>query len=183
MEAEPTPIPAAEKPRVAFQRGEALYARFDLGKGWEDDPNREAALGAPAWFVSPAGSRATPGNPGLTQYVGIGGFGADAPGLARTDPRAGFFGYDRVIDRDDVQRGTSQTMIVTERADALGPWTAGGPATIAGVDPRITPYVPLQFGGLHPHGAHVLFADSHVVFLSDGANPRVWEEQSRINVE
>ncbi|HKI36158.1 MAG TPA: DUF1559 domain-containing protein [Gemmataceae bacterium] len=184
MEVEPTPVPVDAKSPAAFHKGEALYKHFDLSKGWQDDPNRQAMSGAPLWYICPAASyRPPPGEAALTQYVGIGGFGLDAPTLPKTNVRAGFFGYDRVIDRDDVKRGTSQTMILTERAHAVGPWAAGGLATVTGIDPQEQPYVPRQFGGLHPHGANTLFADSHVTFILDRAEPKVWEDQSRINVD
>ncbi len=183
MEMEPTPGPAAAKPPAAFHKGQALFERFDPQKAWDEEPNRQAMVGAPLWFVCPVGRRPAPGEPALANYVGIGGLGEDAPTLLTSDPRAGFFGYDRVIGRQDVKRGTAETMMAAERADAVGPWAAGGPATVAGVDPQKVPFVPRQFGGLHPQGANVLFADSHVVFLSDRVNPHVWEDQARINVD
>jgi prepilin-type processing-associated H-X9-DG protein len=177
MEATPKTGPAPPT------KGEVLFSRFDLGKGWKDEKNLQAMSGAPLWYGCPAAPRPAPGEAALTQYVGIAGFGPDAPLLARTDPRAGFFGYDRIITRDDVKRGTVETMIVTERAGTLGPWAAGGPATVTGVDPEKQPYVPAQFGGLHPHGANTLFADGHATFIRDQAHPSIWQEQSRINVE
>jgi prepilin-type processing-associated H-X9-DG protein len=184
MEVEPTPGAALAKGSPAFHKGEALYERFDLKKGWQDDPNRQAMSGPLSWFVCPASAyHPAPGEPALTQYVGLGGLGTDAPTLPKTDPRAGFFGYDRVINRDDVTRGLTETMMVTERAGAIGPWAAGGPATVTGVNPHDQPYVPRQFGGLHPGGANTLFSDGHAAFISDRAAPQVWENQSRINVE
>jgi prepilin-type processing-associated H-X9-DG protein len=169
MEADPT---------GTSQKGQALYDRFDRNRGWDVPENRAAMAGAPAWFACPVAPR---NDPTLAYYVGLAGFGTDAPTLEKGDPRAGFFGYDRVINRDDVTRGTSETMMVTERVGALGPWAAGGPATVTGVDPQRQPYVPGQFGGLHPHGANVLFADGHVNFIPDSASPVVWEEQCRIH--
>jgi prepilin-type processing-associated H-X9-DG protein len=184
IEVEPTLGPATAKAPAAYHKGEALYGRFDLKKGWREDANRAAMSGSLSWFMCPASSyRPAPGEPALTQYVGLGGLGTDAPALPKIDPRAGFFGYDRVISRADVTRGLTETMMVTERADAVGPWAAGGPATVAGVDPQKQPYVPRQFGGLHPHGANTLFVDGHVTFINKGAAPRVWEDQSRINVD
>lgn len=171
MEADPTGV---------SQKGQALYDRFDRNRGWDVAENRAAMTGAPTWFTCPAAPRT---DPTLTHYVGLAGFGADAATLGKDDPLAGFFGYERVISRADVTRGTSETMMVTERAVAHGPWAAGGPATVAGVDPREQPYVPHQFGGLHPHGANVLFADGHVAFIPDSASPVVWEEQCRIHRE
>ncbi len=182
MEAEPTPGAAPGTVPAAFQRGETLYARFDLKKDWHAEVNQEATKGAVAWYTCPAAARRpAPGQPAPTQYVGMAGFGTDAPTLAKTDPRAGFFGYDRVISRADLTRGAGETIMVTERADAIGPWARGGPATVTGVDPNRQPFVPRQFGGLHPHGANTLFADGHVTFITDRADPLVWEEQCRIN--
>jgi prepilin-type processing-associated H-X9-DG protein len=183
MELDPgTGPPNPQSP--AFRKGGDLSQRFDLTKGWEAEPNRQAMIGAPLRYVCPAAPhRPAEGELAWAYYVGIGGFGPDSPTLAKTDPRAGFFGYDRLIARDDVKRGTSETMMVTERAHAVGPWAAGGPATLTGVDPQQQPYVPDQFGGLHPHGANTLFADGHVSFIRDSARPSVWEDQSRINVD
>ncbi len=181
MEADLIPEPAATKSSAASQRSQALYDRFDRARGWDVPENRAAMIGAPAWFVCPDAPRAAPDQPAPTQYVGIAGFGSDAPTLEKTDPRAGFFGYDRVINREDVKRGTAETIMVSERAAALGPWGAGGPATVTGVDGLVQPFVPRQFGGLHPQGANTLFADSHVNFITERAIPLVWEEQCRIN--
>lgn len=184
MELEPSPDPTAPRPPAAFRKGQELSARFNRDKGWEAEENRQALGGSSQWFICPASPyRPAPGEPALTPYVGLAGLGKGAPTLPKTDPNAGFFGYDRVIGRDDVKRGLAQTMIVTERARAVGPWVAGGPATVTGVDPGEQPYVERQFGGLHPHGANTLFADSHVTFITDRADPRVWEDRCRINVD
>jgi prepilin-type processing-associated H-X9-DG protein len=169
--------PGAGAP-APFRKGETLYGHFDLKKGWHGPANQEAII--LAWFVCPAGRSVAPAGTDLTTYVGIGGLGTLSPTFPKTDPRAGFIGWDRVITRDDVTRGTAETMMVTERAHDLGPWPRGGWGTVTGVDPAAQPYVPRQFGGLHPHGANVLFADAHVNFVTDRANPVVWEEQCRI---
>jgi prepilin-type processing-associated H-X9-DG protein len=178
-------VPVADTaPPAAFQKGAGLAGRFDLTRGWQAEQNRQAMTGSLPWYICPAASyRPAPGEPSLTQYVGIAGYGADAPVLAKTDPRAGFFGYDRIITREDVKRGTAETIMVTERADAVGPWAQGGPATVTGVDADRQPFVRGQFGGLHPHLANTLFADAHVRQIMDNANPRVWEDQCRINVD
>jgi prepilin-type processing-associated H-X9-DG protein len=184
MAVEPSPGPVTAKAVGVYHKAEVLYARFDRTKGQDAEENRQAMRTSVPWFVCPAApQRPAAGEPPLTQYVGIAGLGADAATLPKTDPHAGFFGYDRVITRDDVRRGTTETMTVSERAGAVGPWAAGGPATVTGVNPEAKPFVPDQFGGLHPHGANTLFADGHVTFISDRAAPRVWEDQCRINVE
>ncbi len=61
--------------------------------------------------------------------------------LAPSHPRAGVFGYDRVTQMQDVTDGASTTMMLAETATASGPWTAGGPATVRGLDPNRQPYI------------------------------------------
>jgi prepilin-type processing-associated H-X9-DG protein len=194
METDSTGGANPDQAPMAFRQGGDLLGRFDLTQGWKAEQNRQALIGAPSWFICPAAThRSGSVEVGWTQYVGIGGYGPDSPTLPKTDPRAGFFGYDRIISAVDLNydnpddkkqgRGEIGTMIVTERAGALGPWSAGGPPTVTGIDPEKQPYVPRQFGGLHPMGANTLFADGHVNFISERADPIVWERQCRINVE
>jgi prepilin-type processing-associated H-X9-DG protein len=176
--------PGAAGTPAAFQKGVALYARFDLSRGWDADANRQAMTGSLPWFICPGSSyRPVAGQPALTQYVGLAGLGDDAARLPKSDPQAGFFGYDRIITRDDVKRGTAETIMVTERAQSDGPWAQGGPATVTGVEVDKQPFVPRQFGGLHPGIANTLFVDAHVRQIADNAAARVWEDQCRINVD
>ena len=143
METEPGPGPDTPRPPGAFQKGRGLADRFDLTKGWEANDNRQAMMGVPRWFECPSGSsRTDAGGPPWTEYVGLAGLGVEAPTWPASHPDAGFFGYDRIITRTDVKRGTAQTMMVTERRGVIGPWGAGGPATVTGVDPEKQPYVP-----------------------------------------
>jgi prepilin-type processing-associated H-X9-DG protein len=92
------------------------------------------------------------------------------------------FGYDRVTRPQDVERGLSNTMMVIETRQGLGPWTAGGPATIRGVDPATKPYIGpgLPWGGYHRGGTYVLFADGSVRFIKDTVEPRTFEMISTI---
>jgi prepilin-type processing-associated H-X9-DG protein len=177
METEPTPVPMTAKAPAAFHKGEALFASFDITKGWQAEQNWKLMGERVTWFHCPDAA-----DTAVTQYVGLGGLGLDSPTLPKTDPRAGFFGYDRLIDRADVKRGLAETISVTERAVGVGPWGAGGPPTVVGVDPD-KPFVPTQFGGLHPGGANTLFGDGHVTFIAEGADPRIWLDQCRINVD
>jgi len=113
-------------------------------------------------------------------YVGIAGVGIEAAWLKRDDPRAGFFGYDRVTRLEDIQDGLSSTMTVVETSDLQAPWTSGGPATVRGLDPSRQPYIGRrgQFGGLHRNGGNVLFADGSVRLIRETINPRVFEALS-----
>ena len=75
-------------------------------------------------------------SPARTCYVGIAGVGPDAatlvlpppPGRA---PRAGAFRYDAATPFDRIGDGLSQTLLLGETANDLGPWLRGGPSTVA----------------------------------------------------
>jgi len=118
----------------------------------------------------------------LLTYVGIAGAGVDAATLPKAHPRAGVFGYDRVTTMADIIDGASGTMMVVETARDNGPWTAGGPSSVRGLDPARTPYVGKgrQFGGLHAGGCNVLFADGSVRFLREPVDRRMFERLATI---
>ena len=84
--------------------------------------------------------------------------GRDAAELPRGDPLAGIFGYDRIVRREDLTAGATQTLLATETARDNGPWTAGGSPTVRGLDPTDAPYIGpgRPFGGMHPHGLNIL---------------------------
>ena len=117
------------------------------------------------------------GGPLSTAYVGIAGLGLDAPLLAKSNPRVGVFGYDRVTTLVDIKDGTANTMVVAETAIVSGSWLQGGPATVRGVDPARKPYLGpnCQFGGLHQGGAWVAMADGSVRWVKDSIAPAAFE--------
>src|SRR5258705_490802 len=92
--------------------------------------------------------------PAELHYPGIAGVGRDSPTLRREHPGAGVLGYDRQTGREDITDGAANTMMVAETELAIGPWIAGGPATVRGLDPDRKPYVGKgqQFGGRHSGG-------------------------------
>jgi hypothetical protein len=106
----------------------------------------------------------------VTSYVGLAGIDPDAAALPKTSPRAGFFGYERTLSRDDVQAGISFTLMAAETDRDLGPWTAGGRPTVRGLDPEETDYIGIgrPFGGLHAGGAWTLWVDGSARFVRDG---------------
>lgn len=164
----------------------ALYRGVDLGQGWQADANRTARTTPVRWFRCPADpQRAAPGAPARTDYVGIAGVGEDAALLPLASPDAGVFGYDRQVSRTQVTRGISQTMMVTETTWQNGPWAAGGPATVRGLDPKQQAYLGVgrPFGGLHPDGLNVLFVDGSVQFLKQTMDPRLFERMATIRAE
>jgi prepilin-type processing-associated H-X9-DG protein len=121
----------------------------------------------------------------LTSYLGIAGVGVDAARYPRKDPRAGFFGYDRVITQADITSGTSVTMMVAETTQHNGPWLAGGSPSVRGLDPDIERYIGLgrPFGGLHLDGLNVLWVDGSVRPVGERVAPAEFRASARINRE
>ena len=117
------------------------------------------------------------GMPSPMHYVGIAGLGRDAPSLPSGHPRSGVFGYDRKTRMADIKDGASETMMLAETTSANGPWTAGGPATVRGLDPAQPPYLgrARQFGGAHRGGAMMAFADGSVRFLRESIDSPIFE--------
>lgn len=118
-----------------------------------------------------------------SSYVGIAGLGPDAVALPAGDPRAGLFGYDRPIAEAAITDGAANTMAIAETAEFRGPWKAGGPATIRGLDPGRKPYIGRDrpFGGVHRDGAMIAFADGSVRFVRETIDPEVFEALSTIS--
>ena len=120
--------------------------------------------------------------PGWTWYIGVAGVGTDAPTLSLGHPRSGVFGYDRQTSIFDIKDGTANTLLLVETGIDNGPWTAGGLATVRGLDPAHQPYIGRgrQYGGLHWGGVMVAMADGSVRLLSDTIDPRVFEALSTV---
>jgi prepilin-type processing-associated H-X9-DG protein len=154
-----------------------VYRRFDLTKAWDDDANRDGVatlvppLACPSLYRPPA-----EGAPVTWPYIGVAGVGADAPKLPPTDPRSGFFRYDEPTKTGMVRRGFSRTLTILETTRDPGPWAAGAPPTVRGLDPNDTPYIgPGRQFGAHPAGCNAAFADGSVRFQSNSISPRVLE--------
>jgi prepilin-type processing-associated H-X9-DG protein len=151
-----------------------------------DGPVQVATLNEPVSFLFPTcrtpPSGSGPGMPATIPYVGIAGVGTDAAALPRGHPRAGVFGYDRQARTEDITDGASATMMLAETSRSYGPWTAGGPATVRGLDPSRPRYIGggRQFGGVHRGGAMVAFADGSVRFVRDTIDPKLFEALATI---
>ena len=150
--------------------------KFDLTKAWDQDDNAAAAatfvqvLACPSQF-----DRATPA---LTPYIGMAGLGRDAPRLPAKDARAGFLRYDDPTKVRMLERGLSRTIAILETGRERGPWAAGGPPTVRGLDPADAPsYIGPNrpFGG-HVEGTNAAFADGSVRFQSWKISPDVLEK-------
>ena len=130
-----------------------------------------------ATFVCPANYSGTPPNtPGPTHYVGMAGLGVDAARLPLNDPNAGLFGYDRQATLGDT-KGLAYTILMIETESETGPWSAGGPPTVRGLDPNGPPYLGSgrQFGGNHRGGGFALFADLSVQFVNETITAETFE--------
>jgi hypothetical protein len=156
---------------------------FDPAVPWDRPPNESAAHRRVVAFLCPSSLRRDPPPPaGVTTYVGLAGIDPDAARLPKTSPRAGFFGYDRTISREDVGVGISFTTMVAETERDLGPWVAGGPPTVRGLDPEETTYVGpgRPFGGLHPGGGFTLRVDGSARFVPDSIPPDQFQDMATL---
>jgi hypothetical protein len=182
---------------------------IDESKAWDAPVNRqvlrrrrlddgeaikefEEPAGAPGVYHCRGGPyRSQPNLPSITNYVGVAGLGEAAAELSSTDDRAGFFGYDRKITKQDIRGALSSTLVAIEAADG-GPWTAGGNATVRSLVNDGRPYLGEnnQFGGLHPMTGTfsltrsgrtiVLCVDASTTTLSDSTSPEILESMATL---
>jgi hypothetical protein len=144
-------------------------------------------------FLCPSGKTLrSPSTLGLTHYVGIAGVGADAATYPMGDTRIGMFGYDRQVTIKDVTDGLTNTLMIMETRRENGPWAAGGPPTIRGIDTTDEPYIGPhhQFGGMHRNGSRVFgrlpfasncaMGDASVRRISAEIDPRILEKAATI---
>jgi prepilin-type processing-associated H-X9-DG protein len=165
---------------LPFMELKPVYDRINFTKAWDDPANKMAVEEPLALFINPSvGPQKANGFP-VTEYVGMAGVGADGPLLPVTSPRAGVFAYDRVTRIEDIKDGTSNTIMFSECNKDLGPWAAGGRATIRSLTKK--PYIdgPDGLGG-HPEGCQVGFADGSVRFISKQIDAQMLEALMTIN--
>src|SRR5262249_54206848 len=74
-------------------------------------------------------------------------------------------------------KGSSNLLAVAGTTSENGPWSAGGPPTVRGLDPGRSSYLGpgRQLGGLHAGGANFSFADGSARFLTKEIDRRVLE--------
>jgi hypothetical protein len=111
----------------------------------------------------------------------MGGVGVDAATWPLVHPDVGVFGYDRVLQPHDIKDGQGSTLAFIETARESGPWTAGGSATVRGLDADVQPYLGRdgQFTAFH-RGVNAAFLDGTVRNLSTQINPRVLKSLATI---
>ena len=184
--------------------------QFDKAKAWDAEgncppycfqmknkrdyelPKRVQVIGDVKAFLCPSNpARNGPLLPCPTHYVGVSGVGPNAASLPLSSERAGLFGYDRKASIADIKDGQSTTMALAEVTDG-GPWSAGGRATIRGVEPDGAPYLGGggQFASFHQNGGsfswsqpiitNVAFVDGSVRALTNAIAPEVFEALATI---
>ncbi len=175
-------LAALDQEHPAGKKWQDVHALIDLQRGWDDPANAVAGDAVLSVFLCPNNPNYHPPvRPAPTHYVGCAGVGADAASLKLADENAGFFGYDRVLRRNDVSAGISYTLMALETAADNGPWIAAGFPTVRGIpddDRLIGLNAPL--GGCHAGGMNALFVDGSVRFESDGIDPKVLRALARI---
>jgi prepilin-type processing-associated H-X9-DG protein len=165
-----------------------LEKQMNRAEAWDSEANRGAGTAVLKGLLCPSLVGASPidgrgleawsvDGRGLLHYPGMAGFGADAARFDRSDPHAGIFAYDEATPASAVKDGTSNVLLLLETSQNIGPWIAGGPTSVRGVDPQEQPYLGVgrPFGGAHRGGANAAFADGHWQFLSEKINPTVLE--------
>jgi hypothetical protein len=179
---------------LPFVEMDNLYKEVPKNRAWDDDSNRTIA----GTYVMPYAC--TIGRIGYSnglvqpaEYVGISGVGSDAAELLAGHPLCGMFGYSRTIRKEDIRDGLSSTLMAIETSTDLGPWAAGGPSTVRGVDSERQPFIgpSCQFGGNQKTDRELLkwfthdcataaFADCSVRFLNDSISRETLEALATI---
>jgi hypothetical protein len=161
-----------------FIEADDLYSKLELEKGWSAEENRYLAVYCTHPFQCTACRDRIPESTfDPTHYIGIAGLGTDASTLPMEDLRAGFFGDERKLSIEQIQDRSSTLVFAMETSQAHGAWTAPGPSTVRGLNPKAAPILgeDRQFGGNHRGITNVAFADCAVHPLRNTIDPKVLE--------
>ena len=156
-----------------------LLTGFDPKGAWDSPANAPLANYRLATAICPAQVRDyPPGTPVPTNYIANGGLGMDTPALAPeiAGSKAGAYWYDGATSFGLFADGLGQTIQIVETNFETGPWLRGGPSTLRGLNVDDKPYLGAgrQFGGCHPGGCNVSFADGSVRFINETITPAVF---------
>src|SRR5262249_31711050 len=168
---------------AAFIEQDSLWREHapQSNKAWDDEANWRAVHRVyPTYLSRDNPNQPIAGLPPPTHYVSLARGGIGSAMLPERDRRAGLFGHERKISIPDVEKadGTNNTIAVIDTTCLIGPWAAGGPATVRELLPGVQPYIGAfrQFGGvLHPTIALCAMGDGSVRDISDQISPRVFE--------
>jgi Protein of unknown function (DUF1559) len=182
-------LPYLERKTLSTEKWTTLVDSIHPDQGWWQSPLHLAVCGTrvPTFLCQGALDPAIQSTPGLTTYIGLAGVGSDAPSLPLSDPRAGFFGYDRTVKRPQLKEGLAYTMVVTETT-LNGPWIAGGFATVRGIVPDQAPLIGIgrPLGGCHfafltgVPGLNTLWLDGSVRYFTNSMPAETFADQTRL---
>ncbi len=173
---------------------------IDRDKGWDTPENKPPMLKMKfvskletcekiTWFLCPSYQSDLIDKPlSVTCFVGISGVGEDAASLPLSHPRAGLFGNDRRVTKDDIKDGLAHTMLAMETLDAK-PWTAGGYATMRAIIPGKPSFgLTAPFDSVHRAGfftsekaINAVFSDGSARSIAESISPKVLEAYATIN--
>jgi prepilin-type processing-associated H-X9-DG protein len=167
-------------PLTPYMESPELFDRIDQTLPWHGCVNQAIAGERIGILRCPCAARVLPPSLPPTTTIGVAGLGVDAPLLAKAEPRAGIFGYDRVTTPADIKDGASATMMFAESGIEIGSWLQGGTATVRGLDPAKKPCIGpgRQFGGLHDGVAIIAMADGSVRVVKESIAPAIFEAMS-----
>lgn len=113
--------------------------------------------------------------PSSMDYVGIAGIGPNAAELPANDPKAGIFGYNRVVRMRDITDGTSNTLMFGDSSEPNKSYLAGGSESIRGFSQK--PYLngPDRIGSKHAGVVQFALADGSVRAISVNINDKTLE--------
>jgi prepilin-type processing-associated H-X9-DG protein len=168
--------------KKAAAKGKKQAEAIDLHEAWDAPANAGLRHDVRPYLCPTFAHELAPDQVGLTSYVGVAGLGEDAATLPRSDARAGFFGYDRLLRASDISARLDATLSAIETMRDNGPWPAGGSPTVRGVPQEGDRYIGKEavFGGLHRSGANVLWADGSVRLVTEKIDPELFRSQARI---
>jgi type II secretory pathway pseudopilin PulG len=111
----------------------------------------------------------------VNHYVGMAGLGLRSPEFDLDQSGIGVWGYDRQLKVTGSSDASSATISIIETNHQPGPWLAGGPPTVRGLDIASQPYFGpgRQFGGLHSD-CPVAMLDGSVRQLVNETDPAVF---------
>jgi prepilin-type processing-associated H-X9-DG protein len=174
----PNDDPKAKKKAPLRGLGNAL-GHFEARNKWDEGRNAELARFKLTTALCPSQVPTFADGAWITSnYIAVGGLGANTPALDLADAGAlaGVYRYDGPTPDKAIKDGLQQTAQFIETNVQLGPWLQGGPATLRGLDTKDTPYLGVgrPFGGCHAGGTYVAMADGSVQFVRDTIAPAVF---------
>lgn len=178
----PFPAESGAAGKRAAQKWEKLVKEIAVKEAWDSPANARLRQNVAPYLCPAFAHDLSPDQVGLTSYVGIAGVGKDAATQPLADSHAGFFGYDRLLRAKDIEARLDATMMSIETTHENGPWPAGGPPTVRGVEPDGDSYIGKgsAFGGLHRNGTNILWVDGSVRFVTEQINPDLFRQEARI---